>query len=206
MYNRSKVPDKRRVEGDRNMRKLWMPGVWLFASLIVLGACQGNRPEQQTPAGTALSLQIRSTAFQAEATIPQHYTCDGKDASPPLTWSTPPVGTQNLVLILDDPDAPVGTWDHWVLFNIPYSTVSLPEGIPAEPVIDGIGVHGSNSWRRIGYGGPCPPQGAVHRYYFRLYALDTPLDLEAGASKKEVEEAMQSHILAEGQLMGRYGR
>lgn len=151
-------------------------------------------------------MRVESDAFKAEETIPQRYTCDGEDLSPPLSWSEPPAGTQGLVLIGDDPDAPVGTWDHWVLFNIPAATRSLPEGIPADPVIDGVGTHGSNGWHRLGYGGPCPPKGGAHRYYFKLYALDTTLNLDPGASKKDVETAIEGHILAEGQLIGLYGR
>ena len=103
-------------------------------------------------------------------------------------------------------DAPAGTWVHWVLYNIPATTLSLPAGVPADSVVDGLGVQGSNSWRKLGYGGPCPPQGGPHRYTFRLYALDTMLDLDAGAGRAELEEAMEGHILGTGELMGRYGR
>jgi hypothetical protein len=127
------------------------------------------------------------------------YTCDGQDISPPLEWSGTPEGTQSLVLISDDPDAPVGTWVHWVLFDLPADTNSLPEGA------QDLGTDGNNSWRRPGYGGPCPPSG-THRYFFKLYALDTALNLEAGASKEQVEKAMQGHILAQGELMGKYER
>lgn len=151
-------------------------------------------------------MDLQSSAFGAGGTIPTMYTCDGQDVSPPLSWSEPPAGTESLVLLCDDPDAPVGTWDHWVLFNIPAASRSLPEGMGAEPVIDGAGVQGTNSWDRIGYGGPCPPKGGEHRYYFRLYALDTNLDLDSGAMRKDVEKALQAHVLAQGQLMGRYGR
>ena len=174
--------------------------------LSVLAGCQGKQPERQIQEGTGTALPIESDAFEAERTIPQRYTCDGEDLSPPLSWAEPPSGTLSLVLICDDPDAPIGTWDHWVLFNIPATARSLPEEVPADPIVEGAGVHGSNSWDRLGYGGPCPPKGGAHRYYFRLYALDTKLDLEPGAGKKDVEKAMQGHILAQGQLMGRYGR
>ncbi len=186
-------------------KSLWT-GLWIAVLLTTLIACNGEEPQQHLPDEARIALQVESDAFEAEGTIPQRYTCDGDDISPSLSWSEPPVGTQSLALICDDPDAPGRTWDHWVLFDIPAETHSLPEAIPADPVIEGVGVHGSNSWRRLGYGGPCPPQGAAHRYYFTLYALDTILDLDAGASRKDVEKAMQDHILAEGQLMGRYGR
>ena len=174
--------------------------------LAVLSGCQGEQPEQRVQEGTELALQIASAAFNADGTIPQRYTCDGEDLSPPLFWSEPPPGTQSFALICDDPDAPAGTWDHWVLFNIPATTRSVPEGVPADPVVKGAGMHGSNSWERLGYGGPCPPEGGAHRYYFRLYALDANLDLEPGAGKEDVDKAMRGHILAQGQLMARYGR
>ncbi len=103
-------------------------------------------------------------------------------------------------------DAPVRTWVHWVLFNIPAGARAMAEGVPADPAIAGLGVHGANSWKRLGYGGPCPPKGSPHRYTFRLYALDTVLDLDAGASRAELDRAMEGHILGSGQLMGRYGR
>jgi Raf kinase inhibitor-like YbhB/YbcL family protein len=188
------------------MGKCLQIGVWALVLLSVLSACLGEQPPTQPQEKAGAVLRVESDAFKAEETIPQRYTCDGEDLSPPLSWSEPPAGTQGLVLIGDDPDAPVGTWDHWVLFNIPAATRSLPEGIPADPVIDGVGTHGSNGWHRLGYGGPCPPKGGAHRYYFKLYALDTTLNLDPGASKKDVETAIEGHILAEGQLIGLYGR
>lgn len=181
-------------------------GLWILVVMTVLGACQGQQSDELVVEGTTDMLQLQSDAFAAEGIVPQRFTCDGQDVSPPLSWSEPPAGTLSLVLICDDPDAPVGTWDHWVLFNIPVTTRSLPEGIPADPVVQGIGVHGSNSWQKLGYGGPCPPKGGAHRYYFKLYALDDSLDLDAGAGKNDVEKAMKGHILAEGQLMARYSR
>ena len=190
----------------QNMRNSPRFALGILMILALLSGCQNGQPERQVQAGTGIALQIRSDAFEADGTIPQRYTCDGEDLSPPLSWSEPPAGTQSLVLVCDDPDAPAGTWDHWVLFNIAATTHSLPEGIPADPVVKGAGTHGSNSWDRLGYGGPCPPKGAAHRYYFRLYALDTNLDLDPGAEKKDVEKAIEGHILAQGQLMGRYGR
>jgi hypothetical protein len=181
-------------------------GTWLLLILTVLSGCQGEQPQQPEPQGTEMELTIESSAFEMEGTIPKQYTCAGEDVSPPLSWSELPVGTQSLVLVCDDPDAPMGTWDHWVLFNIPAAVRSLPEGVTADPVIEGVGTHGNNSWRRLGYGGPCPPEGPAHRYYFKLYALDTTLDLDPGADKRDVEKAMTGHILAQGQLMARYGR
>jgi Raf kinase inhibitor-like YbhB/YbcL family protein len=137
--------------------------------------------------------------------IPKRFTCDGEDLSPPLSWSGLPAGTRSLALICDDPDAPVGTWDHWVLFNIPATVTGLPENVPAKASLDDGSVHGNNSWGRPGYGGPCPP-GGTHRYFFKLYALDTELNLKTGATKSQLVKAMEGHILDQAQLMGKYRR
>ena len=153
-----------------------------------------------------MALQVTSSAFEEGGTIPRQYTRDGPDDSPPLAWSGVPAGTQSLALISDDPDAPVGTWVHWVIYDIPPDLTALPEGVAKTDTVEGIGVQGTNDFRRVGYGGPCPPPGKPHRYYFKLYALDTTLGLGPGATKKDVEQAMQGHILAQGQLMGKYGR
>lgn len=150
-------------------------------------------------------MELKSSAFGYGQSIPVRYTCDGQDISPPLEWTDPPPGTQSFALIMDDPDAPVGVWDHWVLFNIPPETRSLPEGVPPDPDLAQGGRHGRNSWKRLGYGGPCPP-GGTHRYFFRLYALDTVLNLSSGATKKDVLRAMEGHILAQAELMGTYRR
>lgn len=150
-------------------------------------------------------MEIRSSAFQEGALIPGKYTCDGVDVSPPLEWSQVPEGTETFALISDDPDAPVGTWVHWVIYNIPGDLRVLAEGIPAREVLANGTTQGINDFRRIGYGGPCPPRG-THRYYFKIYALDAKLNADAGISKKELIRAMEGHILAEGQLMGKYRR
>ena len=152
-----------------------------------------------------MAFEITSAAFAPQASIPQEYTCDGQDISPPLSWSDPPQGTEPFALICDDPDAPVGTWVHWVLFNIPANRRSLPENVPAQNQLSDGSLHGRNSWRRLDYGGPCPP-GGTHRYFFRLYALDTTLQLKAGATRKNLLNAMEGHILAQAELVGRYGR
>lgn len=184
-------------------RPLWF---WLALVLGLLAACQGQDTASNQQPEPTVDLKVESTAFAEAQDIPTRFTCDGDDVSPPLSWSEPPPGTQSLVLIVEDPDAPGRTWDHWVLFNIPAAVRLLPEGVPAEPFPSGMGTQGSNSWHRIGYGGPCPPAGSPHRYYFHLYALDTVLDNEAGSTKKEIEQGMQDHILAGGSLMARYGR
>lgn len=145
------------------------------------------------------TMRITSPAFQDGTAIPAKYTCDGNDVIPPLRFEEIPEGTVSLALIVDDPDAPRGTWDHWVLWNIPVGTTQVSEG--TEPG----GVPGKNSWGRTGWGGPCPPD-REHRYFFRLYALDSVLALAEGSTKVDLMKAMQSHILAETKLMGRYDR
>jgi len=147
-----------------------------------------------------MPIQITSSAFKDGETIPAKYTCDGANVSPSLAWSSVPGGTRSLAVIADDPDAPVGTWVHWVLYDLPAGLTSLVEGV------QGVGLQGINDFRKIGYGGPCPPRGTPHRYFFKLYALDALANLKPGASKADLEKAMQGHILAQGQLMGRYGR
>lgn len=152
-----------------------------------------------------MDIRLTSTAFTDGGTIPKKYTCDGADVSPPLAWDNVPEGTKSFALICDDPDAPMGTWVHWVLFNLPADTRNLPEAVPPDKELSNGARQGTNDFRKIGYGGPCPPSG-THRYYFKLYALDTLLDLPAGASKAQLLKAMEGHVLAEGQLMGRYSR
>ena len=152
-----------------------------------------------------MDIKIKSPAFVPGGKIPGKYTCDGMDISPPLAWTSGPEGTKTFALICDDPDAPVGTWVHWVLFNLPADIIELRENVPPERELESGAKQGMNDFRKIGYGGPCPP-GGIHRYYFKLYALDTEINLEAGATKSELLKAMEGHILAEGQLMGRYER
>ena len=154
----------------------------------------------------AAALTLKSSAFAAGATIPKKHTCDAEDVSPPLTWSDPPAGTQSFALIVDDPDAPVGTWVHWVLYDLPVTARELPEGVAKQEQLPSGARQGRNDFRKTGYGGPCPPPGKPHRYFFKLYALDGKLNLKAGATKADIEQAMQGHILAQGELMGRYGR
>jgi hypothetical protein len=152
-----------------------------------------------------MAIQLTSEAFSDGTMIPKRFTCDGEDLSPPLSWSGLPTETGPLALICDDPDAPVGTWDHWVLFNIPATATGLPENVLAKATLDDGSVHGNNSWGRLGYGGPCPP-GGTHRYFFKLYALDIALNLKTGATKSQLVKAMEGHILDQGQLMGKYKR
>lgn len=151
-------------------------------------------------------LSLSSIAFQDGERIPVKHTCEGQDISPPLMWSESPQGTQSLALILDDLDAPGGVFTHWVLFKILPDSRQLPEAIPTQAQLPSGALQGKNDFGRIGYGGPCPPPGRPHRYCFTLYALDRVLDLKAGVSKKQVLDAMQGHILAQGKLTGTYQR
>jgi len=152
-----------------------------------------------------MPFELTSTAFASGELIPRKYTCDGEDISPPLQWNNPPRDTQSFALIADDPDAPRGTWVHWVLYNLPAETRALPEAVSPDAELPDGSRHGKNSWRRLGYGGPCPPSG-THRYFFKLYALDTMLNLAAGANKKQLLRAMEGHILAQAEVMGLYTR
>ncbi|MDH7511662.1 MAG: YbhB/YbcL family Raf kinase inhibitor-like protein [Clostridiales bacterium] len=185
----------------------------LFLALFLCGImAQGMAsPEEGRIRGSLLmgggnmDMKITSTAFEESGMIPRKYTCDGEDVSPPLAWTGVPEGAKTIALISDDPDAPVGTWVHWVLFNLPAAEKGLPEAVPPDEELKNGAKQGQNDFRRIGYGGPCPP-GGTHRYFFKLYALDTVLNLPAGATKAELLKAMEGHILAQGQLMGKYRR
>lgn len=150
-------------------------------------------------------MKLESTAFTADAMIPSQYTCDGQNISPSLSWDTPPTGTQSLALIVDDPDAPSQIFVHWVLYDLPPEIYQLPKAVTPEPTLSGGGVQGKNDFGNLGYGGPCPPSG-IHRYFFKLYALDKELGLKSGATKEQLEAAMNGHILAEAELIGRYAR
>ncbi len=152
------------------------------------------------------ALKIASSAFPPGGAIPKKHTCDGADVSPPLNWTNAPARTESFALIMDDPDAPMGTWVHWVVYDLPGNTHELPEDVPKREEISGGARQGRNDFPKIGYGGPCPPPGPAHRYFFKLYALDTRLNLKPGANKADVENAMKGHILSEGHLIGRYGR
>lgn len=160
--------------------------------------------------GNAMALNLSSTVFTANGTIPKAYTCEGKDVSPPLQWTGAPDQTKSFALIMDDPDAPPGTWVHWVIYDIPADTKELAEALEKkESLVKGIKqglVWGVDDFSKVGYFGPCPPPGKPHRYFFKLYALDVLLNLPAKASKPELTKAMQGHILAETSLVGLYGR
>jgi Raf kinase inhibitor-like YbhB/YbcL family protein len=150
-------------------------------------------------------MRIESSAFEPAGMIPPEHTCDGKDVSPPLAWTDPPESTASFALICDDPDAPSRTWVHWLVWNIPPAERRLAQGIPKSAELPGGARQGTNDFRRLGYGGPCPPSG-THRYFFRLFALDATLNLSAGATREELERAMSGHLLGQAELMGKYRR
>jgi Raf kinase inhibitor-like YbhB/YbcL family protein len=174
---------------------------WRFAILFLFSGLISA----QTKGGT-MAFQITSSAFANGGTIAKNYTCDGPDIAPPLAWTGAPSGTQSFALIADDPDAPAGTWVHWVLYNLPGTAKELAEGARKEEQLPDGTEQGRNDFRKIGYNGPCPPAGKPHRYFFKLYALGAKLGLKPGASKAEVESAMKGHILAQAELVGKYGR
>jgi Raf kinase inhibitor-like YbhB/YbcL family protein len=175
-----------------------------FVFTILLTSCSAT--QTATPEAD-MSLELKSDAFVNGQSIPAKYSCIGKNISPALTWNDPPAGTQSFALIVDDPDAPVGTWVHWVLFNIPADERSLPEDLPVTGKnVDPNAIYfGKNSSGNTRYDGPCPPSG-THRYFFKLYALDSLVNLLPGATKDELLKAMQGHILAQGELMGTFSK
>ena len=188
----------------------------LLSCAILFCSCSGRNP---TPAagnqngsgvtnsnegrGEGMNIKLTSTAFQPDGMIPAKYTCDGANVSPPLEWSGVPEATKSLALICDDPDAPGKTWVHWVVFNLPASKTSLPENVPPQETIAGGGKQGTNDFKKIGYGGPCPPS-ETHRYFFKIYALDTELKPDSKTTKDQLSQAMKDHLLAQGELIGRY--
>jgi len=175
----------------------------VFILMFLIFGCTIEEKEDVIGKGTpvrqvaVINMELTSPAFENNQGIPSEYTCDGSDTSPELSIADVPENAKSLVLINDDPDAPVGTWDHWIVFNIPASTTTINKG--QEP----SGTGGKNSWGRTGYGGPCPPSG-THRYIFKLYALDTELDFQEGAAKKDIEAAMEGHIIGQAELIGTY--
>lgn len=153
-----------------------------------------------------MSFELTSTAFEQGRPIPRQYTGEGQDVSPPLKWTEPPEGTKALALVCEDPDAPHGIWSHWVVFNLPAVSRELSEGVPTEDVLPNGTVQGTNDFHKIGYGGPMPPPGKPHRYFFKLYALDAPLSLNVGCRRAELLKAIEGHVRGEAELMGTYAR
>ena len=174
------------------------------AAAFLLGLLVTGRAENAETNTTIMKLQLTTTAFSPGQPIPSRHAYDHDDLSPALQWSGIPAAAKSLALICDDPDAPRGTWVHWVLYDLPATTAGLSEGVPKSSELANGAKQGINDYKKIGYGGPCPPPGKPHRYFFKLYALDTKLDLKPGLAKKEVLQAMKAHIIAEGELMGTY--
>jgi len=174
--------------------------IYLFLIILFIFGCENNSEDN------TMSLSLSSTAFSEGSRIPDKYTCEGEDISPPLNWGNTPEGTKSFALICDDPDAPMGTWDHWVIYDVPGDAEGLSEAVPTDESLPDGSKNGLNTWERTGYGGPCPPPGDPHRYFFKLYALDTMLVLTSDVNKSSLENAMQDHILDEAQLMGTYSR
>jgi Raf kinase inhibitor-like YbhB/YbcL family protein len=153
-----------------------------------------------------MRFSLTSKSFDDGSPIPRQHTCDGADRSPPLEWSATPPGTRSLALIVEDPDAPSGTWVHWILYDLPAALTHLPEGVAPAASVPGGGSQGFNDFRKVGYGGPCPPAGKPHRYFFRLYALDAPTKLDPRQDKAVLMKAVDGHIIAKAELMGTYKR
>ncbi len=191
-----------RVESIVEMCGMTSSVVFLTVTFLFVG----QSPHRAAAAVKGVTTMIvTSTAFKEGEMIPEVYSCDGKNISPRLDWSDVPKGTMTFALIVDDPDAPRGTWVHWVLFNIPVDAKGLDEHIPPRSTLTNGARQGVNDSRQLGYDGPCPP-GGIHRYYFKLYALDAALTLESGVTKAQLLKAMEGHILAHGELMGKYKR
>ena len=175
--------------------------VGLMVALAALAGCRGSAViGEEKP-----TLELTSSSFR-DGEIPKKFTCDGADVSPELAWAAPPAGTKSFALIVVDRDAPIGSFVHWVLYDIAGEKRELPEGLPTQEQFPDGSRQGRNDFDKTGYGGPCPPKKSPHRYVFALYALDATLNLPAGATKKQVEKALEGHILAHGELTGRYQR
>jgi Raf kinase inhibitor-like YbhB/YbcL family protein len=181
------------------------PALLILVIVLTFGNLCSNGPEAKKGVKTLDTIKIESKAFNPMQPIPSQYTGDGADVSPPLSWSNVPPVAKSLVLIVDDPDAPSGTWVHWVVYDLPPAIDSLPENVPKTDTLPGGGKQGKTDFNRIGWNGPCPP-GGTHRYFFKIYVLDIMLDLPAGKTKHEIEKAMKGHIQATGELAGTYKR
>jgi len=177
--------------------------IFFAAGLLagLLTACNSQNPPTN---GVAMKLPITTTAFAEGQPIPRRHAFKDQDISPALQWSDVPPAAKSLALICDDPDAPMGTWVHWVIYDLPPTATGLAEGVAKTPELSDGAKQGVNDYKKIGYGGPCPPPGKPHRYFFKLYALDKKLELKPGLTKKDLLKAMEKHVLAEGELMGTY--
>ena len=198
--------------GGQKKRRNWM---YFFLLPVVFSLCAGGKTEgkgskgevSKNNGGGGTKMEIKSSAFGNGERIPKKYTCEGEDISPPLSWSGVPAEAKSLVLIVDDPDAPIGTFTHWVVYDIPVSQTGLPENFEKKSEVGAI-KQGRNDFGRVGWGGPCPPPGhGTHRYFFKLYAISKEkLGLPPGASKSDVMKAMEGNILAQAEFYGTYSR
>jgi Raf kinase inhibitor-like YbhB/YbcL family protein len=200
------MPDPAKEEVMNMLRRAGLSQIapralWLV--IIVATGCGGGATLPADDPGK-LTIRLTSSAFAEGGMIPKDYTCDGLDKAPPLAWTSVPEKARSLVLICDDPDAPLGTWSHWVVYGLPPTTTSWGEGVAPEQTSPTVR-QGKNDFGKTGYGGPCPPSG-THRYFFRLFALDTPLEPGPGATRSTLLKAIDGHVLAEGRLMGKYSR
>jgi Raf kinase inhibitor-like YbhB/YbcL family protein len=182
-----------------------MKAAFALTLAILLASCGPAPADAPASSEAPMAMNLTSSAFAQGQPIPAQYSCDGKGVSVPLAWTDVPAAAKSLALIMDDPDAPSGTFVHWVIYNIPASSGSLAENISGAANLADGSLQGKNSAARTGYTGPCPP-GGTHRYFFKLYALDTMLSLASGAGKNDLLKAMQGHILAQGELMGTFSR
>jgi Raf kinase inhibitor-like YbhB/YbcL family protein len=182
-------------------RRIAMRRTTSLAALLLLSSAAIFAQARE---GARMALTVTSSAFTAGEAIPAQYTCKGTDVSPALEWSGAPAHTASFAIIMDDPDAPGGTFVHWVAWNIPQTTHSLPQGVPKREQLQDGARQGRNSFDKIGYNGPCPPAGQTHRYFFRIYALDSKLELAAGADRDALDAAMKGHVLAQGEYMGTF--
>lgn len=173
--------------------------ILIIILLLLVSGCSSTPSEDPAEPTPVMTMRVTSTVFEEGGEIPEQYTCDGEDISPPLLWSGGPEETESFAIVVEDPDAPGGTFTHWVVYNLSADRTRFIEGEQAGQI-------GANDFHNLGYRGPCPPPGAPHRYYFKVFALDSMLNLRPGASVKILSEAMQGHVLAQGQLMGVYGR
>jgi Raf kinase inhibitor-like YbhB/YbcL family protein len=181
----------------------------ILVLLVLISGCIASEPDEETLVEEDINMDaisISSDVFENGGMLSSEYTCDGNDVSPDLSWDTIPAGTRSIALIVDDPDSPGKTWVLWVIYNIPASSTGLPGAVPKNKTLDDGSLQGQNDFGRIGYNGPCPPPGKLHRYFFKVYALDTALSLKSGATKSQLEAAMSGHILAQGEMIGKYGR
>lgn len=176
----------------------------LTGAIVLLSSCQSNRQTvTSVKEGGKMEISLTSSAFRQGELIPEEYTCDGRNISPPLQWSHVPEGAKSLAMIVDDPDAPRGLFTHWIIYNIPPDELEFTENVEKDKTLPNGARQGVNDAGKIGYTGPCPPSG-THRYFFRIYALDSTLDLEPGVNRKQFDDALRGKTIAQGELMGTY--